>query len=597
MATRMGKTWRMMWVALGWLGAMALATTAHAEWATQSLTLHPGWNAVFLEVQPDDNSCEAVFDGLPVKSVWQWARKQQIQQFVQNPNELLPKSPDWQIYFPKTEQRAFLTDLFAVYAGTPYLIELDSPEDVTWVLNGRVSTAKVNWLPKSFNFAGFYLDPAVKAKFKDFLSYDPALAGQAVYKVTPDGKTAMVDTATETLEKGQAYWIYANAATSYAGPFSASVETGKSLDFQSDFTQGALLISNATGEPRSITVRTLPSVRPTVAKGAKDLPALSGQVALSFQKLIGWEPLGSRLDFTVAANSTERLPLAIRRKDMLPLGSKATGDGQYENVLQVSDGKGGLFNVAVKALADPSPAGLWVGNVTVNKVSEVARPSNDPNALQTTAASSDFTFRIIVHVDENGNSSLLQQVYLLKQEQQVDNSVPPKVVRPEKYFLITQDDLVPGLSGVALRDGKPVGRRITAPAFSEVDLNNDGKFDPVPMTGNVTPGSALTASITVDYEDPLNPFVHVFHPDHNNLDERFQTVLAEGKEAFTFTRAITLNFEQQDPEALGQPEWGDTILGGTYSEDLVGVHKRTIRVQGAFKLSRVSRIGKLNDTP
>ena len=39
---------------------------------TQTFVLQPGWNSVFLEVRPEDNSAEAVFGGLPLASAWTW---------------------------------------------------------------------------------------------------------------------------------------------------------------------------------------------------------------------------------------------------------------------------------------------------------------------------------------------------------------------------------------------------------------------------------------------------------------------------------------------------------------------------------------------
>lgn len=576
-----------------WLGATVLAGSASADWATQSVTLHPGWNAVFVEVQPADNSCDNVFAGVPIKSLWKWNRKIQLKQFVKNPDELIPKSPDWLIYFPKHEARSFLSDLFAIQAGQPYLLELGGTEDVTLTLEGRVSTATPTWLPDSFNFVGFHLDPSVQPSFKDFLKYDPALAGQAVYRVTPDGKNVAVNTASEKLERGAAYWVYANGATVYAGPFSAASESQAGLNFGTEFGEGALVIANQSDQEKTITVRQLPSQRPPSNKGGTDLPPLAGEARLSYRKLIGWAPIEQQVTFTVPAKSTQRLPLALRRRDMHPLGSKAAVTGQFESVLQVTDGAGGQYNLGVSALADASPVGLWVGNVKLNQVSEVARP----NDLTTTDASSAFNFRVIVHVDALGNATFLQKVYMVQAEQQVDNSVPPIVVHPEKYLLVTRDDLLDGLSGVSIRDGKFVGRRISAPAFSEIDLNNDGVADPLPMVGNVVPGQTATVSMTVDYRDKLNPFVHTFHPDHDNQDERYENPVAEGKESYTFTRNLTFSFETQDPDQLGLPEWGDTLLGGTYTEDITGLHKRPIRVQGTFRLTRVSRIDKLNDIP
>ena len=41
------------------------AGQVQAQWRDQTITLQPGWNAVFLEVQPQPRASEAVFASLP----------------------------------------------------------------------------------------------------------------------------------------------------------------------------------------------------------------------------------------------------------------------------------------------------------------------------------------------------------------------------------------------------------------------------------------------------------------------------------------------------------------------------------------------------
>jgi hypothetical protein len=100
--------------------------------------------------------------------------------------------------------------------------------------------------------------------------------------------------------------------------------------------------------------------------------------------------------------------------------------------------------------------------------------------------------------------------------------------------------------------------------------------------------------VNLDYDHPLNPFKHRFHPDHNNLDERFEQKLPEGKESFTVTRAISLEFTATDPMGLNPPSWGDSELGGVYRETFTGLHRHPIQVSGTFRLVRTSRAAALN---
>ena len=101
--------------------------------------------------------------------------------------------------------------------------------------------------------------------------------------------------------------------------------------------------------------------------------------------------------------------------------------------------------------------------------------------------------------------------------------------------------------------------------------------------------------MVLGYDDPRNPFKHTFHPDHDNLDERFEAMVPEGVESFAVTRLIELEFTAADPDRLAIAGWGDNQLGGRYRETVTGLHTRTIRAAGTFRLSQVSRIGVLND--
>ena len=61
------------------------------------------------------------------------------------------------------------------------------------------------------------------------------------------------------------------------------------------------------------------------------------------------------------------------------------------------------------------------------------------------------------------------------------------------------------------------------------------------------------------------------------------------------TTCSTLTFTATDPDGLKLPGFGDTRVGGTYSEDIVGVHKRVLHVGGTFRLHHASRVAVLND--
>jgi hypothetical protein len=78
----------MRFVFAWWLGV--LAGDAQAQWVQQQIVLKPGWNAVFLEVDPTPRECDSLFASLPIESVWDWNRTADSAQFVQDPSTLIP---------------------------------------------------------------------------------------------------------------------------------------------------------------------------------------------------------------------------------------------------------------------------------------------------------------------------------------------------------------------------------------------------------------------------------------------------------------------------------------------------------------------------
>lgn len=115
-------------------------------------------------------------------------------------------------------------------------------------------------------------------------------------------------------------------------------------------------------------------------------------------------------------------------------------------------------------------------------------------------------------------------------------------------------------------------------------------------TGSFATGQTVTWPISIPWNDPTNPFVHTYHPDHDNKDPAGRA-LGEGKESFSISRSCQFTFTASPPDGRYIAGWGSTILGGTYRETLTGLHKRTLEVRGTFQMRRVSEIATLDMTP
>jgi hypothetical protein len=486
-------------------------------------------------------------------------------------------------------------------------------------VKGRPTAPHGSWYPDSFNLFGAPADPDSPPTAEAFFDASPAHSEARLHALDASGRWAEI-TSPESfpLSAGQAYWAFCRTPSEYVAPFTVRFEQGDGLDFGRELTDVRLYLCNHTGSRRTVTL----TLRESEVPSCSSAPYLAGPVPLSYYRIehneIGWVPLDAPLSVDVPPNSEHTLRLAVRRSDMVPFTPPAGPTGRsgviYAGLLEVADAAGFRYMVPVSSegrtsyrldggelRAEDPRVGLWVGYATVDWVGapgetpEGGREANMPRG-------SEFEFRLIVHVDGQLQARLVQQVTLMFQPGQYgpapDNPDRRVVVEPGRYVLVTDDALLAQYSGAALRDGQEVGRRISTAAYAfprdgssrPAVLNMNGTFAPMPDTAFP---NQLECSWTLGFDDPLNPFKHVYHPDHDNLNKHFD---APKREGFDIRRSITLRFSDADPERPDDPpEWWDTEIGGYYEEIVHGVHRNDITVTGTFRLERVSRVSSLDD--
>lgn len=608
---RLGNTIRILEIAVcfGLFGSGAL----HAQWVTQEISLRPGWNAVYFEVQPEPRSCRAVFEDVPVESVWLWNRRFSSVQFLRDPSTLVPENPEWLVYLPPESPAAPASNLFTVIGGRAYLVKLAGTDPVDLVVRGRPVTRPPDWRANSYNFVGFAVDPGTPPTFEEFFAPSSAHAGQPAFRLDAAGEWERITSpATVRLRAGEAYWVFSDGASQYSGPIQPILEQSTGLEFGRVLAEQVLRIENRSAAAKTVALRVLPSEPPA----DDSQPALAGPVPLSYYKFrpdldeAGWTPFPERLEVSIAPGETARVRLEVRRRDMVaaePIPGRAS---TYQSLLEVADSEGRRFLLPVSAkgrqpelseseagavrgasvgagddLTDPN-AGLWAGMVSIDKVSQ---PTNDAAPEEPVTAAGEFIFRILLHIDRAGQAKLLDEVILMWRDGTLapdpEGSGNQVVDEPGRFVLVTDDTLIPMFQGSTVRDGEQVGRRVSTAAYS---LN-----EPLAMTGAL--GDRMHAELELGFNHPLNPFKHKFHPDHDNLDERFENTLPERTESFTIRREMELEFADEDPDGLQFPGFGDRIVGGVYREVIRGVHKQALHVEGTFRLQHVSRVSVLND--
>ena len=543
-----------------------------AQWAEQSFTLKPGWNAIFLEVTPDPNQCDDVFAGLPVLSVWRWNPRTSSVEYIQNPDTLMPEQPQWLVYFPPSQAEKFLTNLFTVQGGKAYLINLGGDEDVEWTVIGRPCLPKINWKPNSVNLVGFHLSSGQEPYFSDFFAPSAAHGNTnpEIYRLNEDGTWVQVSNPQTTrMNRDEAYWIRCSGESDYVGPLDVQVEQGKGLDFGEILVEEKLRITNNSNGASNISLNILAS--------SPNGPSANGAVPLSRwiplpDENAGWSEINGLASLNFDEGSARDIRIAVRRASL-------STSGLYQSLMEVDNNAGSRVLVPVTTI-QTERTGLWVGNAMINRVNQPADPQNPDTPIPT---ASELQFRIIVHVDTVGQLRLLKEV-----TQMWD---PGDEGVEGKFVLITDDSLIADYTGPGLRDGRNVGRRVSSAVFSFPE--------PLEMQGIFAAGNTVFATYIIGFDDPLNPFKHKYHPDHNNLDEDYADTV---QEAYDVTRTIKLEFTDMDPTNLNLSiaGWGDKDMGGIYKEEIVGLHKMTdpipqvLYVEGVFRLHKVSNVGELN---
>ena len=572
-----------------------------------------------MEVQPEPADCDTVFAGLPVESVWAWNERFSTVQFIQDPNELLPGQPNWLAYLPPDHPARVTRNLFSIRGGQAYLIKLKPGVDArSWLVVGQPVVRAPEWLSDSYNFVGFPIAPNRSPTFQSFFAGSAAHAGKPAYRLNSAGQWVTIgDAATTGLSSGKAYWVYCQGASTFSGPVQLGLDSSDGLIYGRTLMEQTLRIRNSSTSPASITIRAVSSLSPPTSSS----PVLAGPVPLAYfridaaQNQFGWLPLtGSLQPAAIPPGQEWVLRLGANRSAMADFTPPATHNGVlYQSLLEIADGTGVRYLVPVSAeglrsyppsaaaiapqsvglndvVPPPDPrAGLWVGTASITGVN---RPSNTADPDRPVATASPFDFRLIVHVDDAGQVRMLQKVLLMFKPGTLkpDPANPDVNVvdQPGRFVLVTDDALISRFSGATLRDGQPVARRLSSPAF--------GFTTPIEFLGAGEFGAGiLSCEVAMGYDDPLNPFKHVYHPDHDNLNDRFESKVPEGIESFTVTRRIELEFTPEDPDRLAIAGWGDNQLGGIYRETVTGLQQYAIHTQGTFRLTQASRIGVLND--
>jgi hypothetical protein len=560
-------------------------SVANAQWVSQDVVLKPGWNAVYFSFQPAPAECASFFGGVPVSTVAWWCRSVGDAEFQSDPDSPYPRSAHWRKWVPGDPDA---TSVDALLAGEAYLINLATNVNVTLRARGIAVLEPADWMHDEYNLVGFPVASAT-VTFGALFSFTDRINLDGIQQVLANGSaSAVFRPASALMVPGKAYWVKCGPqATDFAGPIRLALGTGaKRLDFSGTWHPQTLRLINDTAAPRHVTLRHLASEAPPPGLGAAPLAGktpLLLEVADAASDSMGsaFVPLPDTLVTNVPANSELSLRLMPR---MAALAGAPAGSA-WQSVLRVSD-EGNAENAGAAVVSHQvgvtcdtpdaaalDPAGLWVGSVSVTGVSRAptqAGVSNAWDAAAPVAVTRPYTFRVLLHGDASANRRwhLLQRAYLA-----TDTNGTDHVFTDTAYAQSYASD--------------HPECRITRLSTANLPL-----IAPLAMTSD---GTNLSVTVVLPYDDPANPFVHPFHPQHDNQEVRNGVAAARpaGVESYTVTRTMAFAFDATDPVRPGNPDWNISEAGGVFTEQVAGLNK-TIYVRGAFRLERVSRAATLS---
>ena len=544
----------------------AFASAAQAQWHTKTYELKAGWNAIWLAGDASYGTLEELFPASSgVLEVWRWNPNPDKVLFIQSPSTATEQSDEWTIW----KRDGSETMLKKMVGNSAYLISCQNATSIA--IKQKPIPPEATWLRSGANFIGF----PVKKGNATFSSYfSRMLTGDLVQpqgllttaKVFSYGGGALGSSnparllLTDSIEPDKPYWFDTQTVSDFYGPLAFETPFNNGIAFGRTITSVSLGITNRSNSAQTLTFTLEDSEQAPIS----ETPILTPAPLLRTDSS-GASVSASSFSQVVSASGRATVEFGISRTGMV--------DGKvYASTLVITDAAG-LMEVRIPVTAQAStPGGLWQCEVAVSTVSSTsAAAARSTTKSQATAQT--FPLSFLLHVDSAGKARFLRQAFVGKL---VASGNPMGIAVIERL-----------VQGAAVTDVKPL--RFFAPIMPR-------RSPVVEAAGSAIAGSQVNWALVHGFNDPSNPFVHAFHPDHDNMDAKFTTSLAEGVESYTVTRNCTLDFTSTPPDGSSIPGWGTTMLGGVYTEVMTGINKTPITLGGMFTMRRISEISTIDTT-
>lgn len=542
---------------------------ARAQWLTKTYPLVSGWNGIWLAGDASHTPLSQLITAYPeITEVWRWNPNPDQIEFSQTPSSPTTNSEEWTVWKRDVPEEQQLTGLLP---NSSYLIRCASP--VTLSLKQKAVPPSAAWLISGANFLGFpsagsgASAPTLSSYLASFPSASTTVLAPTtkIYKYIGGelgpGNPLQVAPGSETLSAGRAYWFNVATVSDFTGPVEYELPSTAGLSFGRTGSTITVGVMNRSTSSLTLSVSLQGSEpAPDNQQGVTGGVPLTRRVFNTSTNSYDETAVDSGFAVTVAASGRLNLEFGINRGAMA-----GQPDDFYASILRIRD-SANLSDVLLPVSAQTSsPAGLWICQASVTNVVSTVPGANG------SGTSRPFPLVFLMHMDGSGTARLLSQVYLGK-----------LTLAGNPLGICISEDRVLGYND---SDVKP--QRFLAPQMPRVPYING--------TGSFAAETTSRWTITVPFDDPTNPFVHTYHPDHDNLSARLEP-LGNKAESYTITRTCDFKFTSSPPDGSTITGWGSTILGGTYAETLKGLNKSDLSTSGTFVMRRVSEIADIDLT-
>jgi hypothetical protein len=550
-----------------------------AQEMAQTIQLVRGWNAVHFTISPDLEA-DALFADWPVESVgvYDAAAFSRTRQFdATGSTEGLP-SPAVRVWH---RQLPGDSDVFAISGNAVVLCF--ATNTFTTTLYGAPEALRYSWHPTGpasvYNYIGISVTPGASPNLAVYCSGLPLGAPEAnrLYGTNSQAAAFAPLPSATPVANGQVLAMTADRAADWSGVFHVSPQYG--VAFGSDATLQQMAIRNDAATPRRARIAYLFGE----AANAFDIPP---RCAVLYRDIsgtttnTGWRPLPEQLEKSLQPGENWELLLALNREQFAGVAAGT----RYGGLLRVEDVDGGSHfrtTIPLSAVSDAGtaganawPAGLWVANVRLDKVTQVI---NDAKLVQAIPAGGDMALRLPLHVGPDGSMRLLQRVVAAGAE--AGDGTVALALYSGNAPLPAGADQVMRISAVCLPVDQPV------------------------IAGGGTFGAEAVFGFTVGAGSAANPLRHALHPLHDGLKADFQTPAPSGDdfenyvskvkpELFSISNSVSFVW---DTLPAGAAAWNpEETLHGKLTWDFAGLRREgMLRAQGRFTMRRVSTLPTL----